>query len=63
MEAVQDFASAVWEEVSFWSEVLVEAFGLHKTKYHYMVEAHEREVKEAQRQEDIQIRRASYQLP
>jgi hypothetical protein len=61
MESVWDrvcyYSSATWTELVFWGDVMVEFLGLDKSKFHSIVEAREREIKEEEREEDIQTRR------
>jgi hypothetical protein len=46
-------SKAVWEEITFWVEVMAEYLGWDRSPYHWVFEQYESDMKHQQRQEEI----------
>jgi len=60
MERVYQCSEKVWDEVTFWVEVIGEFLGWNKSPYQWILDQHENDIREAQREYQIKQRRLMY---
>ena len=60
MERLKSIGNAIWDEVTFWGEVVIEFLDLDKNKYHYMIQAHKEDMERELRQMDLELKRDYY---
>ena len=51
---------AIWEEITFWVEVLADYLEWDKGPFDWVFEQHERDVAEMKRQEEIKTKQEKY---